>query len=395
MKIRIFFFAFLICIGNAKAKTVSIALNANVGDYTPILNDIAETFFKSNDPELIISIEPGNYPILSRAHFGYFGQQPKKVSIIGKTRNGQRAVFYFPKSVTKPTGFIFFEGTLMNPINFEVSLDNLSFTGNNVPYDKNHPFFGDKSQPENCLVLSNLITYTIKNCIIQNFYGNGIVAGNSYEKFKVKSPLIQNVKILNTWSQNNKWNSGNGITIGNSLNPRITNCEIRNDLNYTKYYGFVGIDLEVKVDGAVVKNNIIAGYHTLLHDECNFGGHVITGNTFKESLIGVNISEDCQQDSTKRSLYRPITIDNNSFYYNNEYKAIGQAPGDWGFISIYKPSFTINGLKITNNKFKMGNSNLKSKSKINITADNIASTTKVYVALRGQKNVIMQNNSYE
>lgn len=396
MKIQMFIFFFVMNLCNGNAKTVTVSFNTNVKNYTLVLNSIAEQFFNSNDSELIILIEPGKYPILSRAHFQYYGEQPKKISIIGQTKNGEKATLYFPKSVVKPTGFIFFEGTLMKPINLEISLDNLCFIGNNVPYSSNHPFFGDKAPPENCLVLSNLKTITIKNCIIQNFYGNGIIAGNSYpendkKKFMMQSPLIQNVKIINTWSENHKWNSGNGITVGNVLNPRILNCEIRNDLMYSKYYGFVGIDLEIRVEGAIVKNNIIEGYHTLLHDECNYGGHIISNNIFKSSLIGVNISEDCNQDIKKKYLYKPITIDGNSFYYNNEYKAINQGPGDWGFIAIYKPSFTIEGLRITNNKFKVGSS----KSKINITPDKVLSDKKVYIALSAQKGVIMKNNSYE
>jgi len=369
-----------------------IVLKPKVGvkDYAPIIQEHLETLAKQGGGTLKVSY--GNYPMLNQVHLTELN---KSVIVTIKGINGQNNAkpFFYDTAATKnPHSFFVFQGNIGVP-NLTVNILNIHIKGNNQPFTAAHPFV-NKVFYTRAIACLNTNTVTIKNVDISNFYGDGIMLSQGMDtrekKFRVNKPIIADCKILNTWGWGPSDDSKDGIMLWQVNAPLVENCLIVNDVNVTKHKGRCGIVLEHNTENAIVRNNVVGGYDRNLHIECDFGGHLITKNTFKYSNNAVTLSYDCNQPISRKNDYRPIVIENNTFNYFDELSRIKSAQNDFGFISIHKKSFVLNGLKIRNNTFLT----TKGKVKVKNTTDGVIGA-KRYIWLGGQENVIIEQNVYK
>lgn len=391
-------FFLLSYMASAIGQKASILLkyDKNIKDYSPIIKDAIKELTEKGGGTLIVPY--GDYPVLTGVIFE--SHRPSLILNIVGRRNalGQLPTFFDRDKSKKPHIFFWFIGDIANP-RLTINVSNIQVIGNNFPYYKGHPFYEKGATPCPAFRCSNILTANFSNVIIKNVYGDGIALINGFDnhnndkKNRIEAPIIKDCQILNCWSWNGKNDGGDGIMLWSVNNPIIENCIILNNINTTKHYGRCGIVLEHYTEKAIIRNNKIGGYERNMHIECDYGGHLIERNTFSQSKIGITLSEACNQDPDLKHLYFPIKILNNIFEYRGEMEKNNLIRNDFGYISIHKKSFMLEGLTIKNNRFLDQRS--ISKGKIIHSKDLIKTDKKVFMKLDNQDGVIILGNKYD
>lgn len=380
--------------GFSQGKIKTITYSEGVKDYGPVLKKAIDEMLASGGGTL--QIKYGVYPLLTPVMIKNEGKPPK-ISIVGvKNKSGKLPIFVDRDSTKRPHNFFNFAGNISNPT-MAVDISNIVIIGSNVPYSPSHPYFGKDDQIYALAIAGiNVRSFNVKNVTIKNFYGRGIYIANFHDRrfnrrLRVESPTVRNCKITNVWGFSKKDDSGDGVEFISANRPIVENCVIVNDMAQTKFAGRCGIVLEHNVENAIIRNNKIGGYQRNIHAECDWGGHLIEGNTFTQSSIAVTLSEDCNQpDSLK---FEPSIIRNNKMYYSQEFKKYRIPKSTYSFISIHKPSRMLEGLQIVNNKmyYTTGEPQKPSAAR---TAAVTGKEKSVYIDLKNQSKAIVKGNQF-
>lgn len=228
--------------------TIGIAINAHalvnrtlnvskgVNDYGPVILNMMKEMAQSGGGT--IKFGPGVFPVLTPVDF----QNQKDVLSFSFIGSGQNAtILQDTRTSAQPHTFLKLTGAFYKPL-MTLKVSDLSIVGNNVPYGPSHPFFGSKGTAYSFAIIGqNLKTAGITNVTIKNFYGTGIMLGNSdankdnAKLRRMESPVISKVSIINTWAQNNRDDSGDGIMLWYVNKPTVQYCNISNSLNQSKY----------------------------------------------------------------------------------------------------------------------------------------------------------------
>ncbi|MCE7058628.1 right-handed parallel beta-helix repeat-containing protein [Dyadobacter sp. CY343] len=379
----------------------TITYSDTVKDYGPVITRAFEDLIKAGGGTL--RIRYGIYPVRS-AVVVKRKQDTPKITVTGlKNSKGKLPILRDTNSAVPPHHFFSFEGNIDNPT-MVVKISNLEFVGNNKPYSKGHPFFGNENMIyKHAIGGINVKTMTIENVTIRNFYGRGILIGNYLggkytRKKRVESPVIRNCRIYNVWGYSKRDDSGDGIEFISVNKPTVENSTILNNLAQSKYIGRCGIVMERNTEKAIIRNNKIGGYARNIHVECDWGGHLIEKNNFSQSSIAVTLSEDCGQSIDLKDQFSPITIRNNTMVYNQEYHTYNIKRSPFSFISIHKPTFMLDGLQITGNKMTLLGVKKPVQAKQPIQAQNARVASEAvntrYIDTKGQSNVKISGNSF-
>lgn len=378
------------------AQTQSIEFSSKIKDYGPVFTEKIQSLIKSKGGTLYV--DQNTYPVLTPILINYNGDSIT-INIVGKkNKKGNLPILIDTDTSRVPHAFFGFQSNIVKPT-LTFTMSNLELVGNNVPYSKQHPFYGNIKNSYSAAISGlNLVTCSIDNVVIKNFYGTGIILANYYntgrikKKSRMESPKITNCKILNVWCYNSKDQSGDGISFWAVNKAVVQNNVILNNIPTTRFGGRAGLVLEHYTENAIVKDNTIGGYNRNIHIECDYGGHMITKNTFTQSSIAITLSEDCRQSEEDKSAFSPITIKSNVMKYNQEFKKYNIGKADYAFISIYRPSFVLDGLTIIDNIMSYSIDKTldqrKTSERVVKKADNI------FIDLKGQQNVIVRGNKF-
>jgi hypothetical protein len=377
------------------SKVQTISYSDTLKDYGPLLQRTIEKIMASGGGTLLIKY--GEYPLLTPIMVKNEGNSPKIIITGVKSKSGKLPVFIDADSKKSPHHFFHFSGNINNP-SMSVTISNIAIIGNNIPYSSTHPFFGKENAIYSLAVAGiNVKSFKVTNVNVKNFYGRGIYIANFHDRkfnrrYRVESPVVRNCQIINVWGYSKRDDSGDGVEFISANNPIVENNTILNDLAQTKYVGRCGIVLEHNVEKAIIRNNTIGGYQRNIHAECDWGGHLIEGNSFSQSSIAITLSEDCGQPESLKSEFSPNIIRNNKMYYKQEYKKFSIPKSTYSFISIHKPSFMLEGLQIVNNKMFY---TIDSKLDQSRTAKNILEKNKnIYIDLKNQSKAVVKGNQF-
>ncbi len=368
---------------------VRLQFDPSIEDYSTIMTQKCDEVLNHGGGTLVIPY--GTYTIKKTTQFKRDYGPAVSFAVVGERGpNGELPIISYEDQSIKPFRAFMFVSNYNAP-QMSISVRNLEFRGNNSPYSSSHPFYGPLAQPRPCISGYNIVTANIKNVVIKNHYGDGIVLtneGTTGRNKRIESPVIKSCKILNCWSDDfNNWD-GDGIMLWAVNKPIVEGCIIDNDVvNTTHYYPRCGIVMEHSVEDAVIKNNYIGGYTKLLHIECDYGGHVIEGNKFvRDKISSILFVQNCGQNPADG--YKPTKILNNEFLYDQTYQEYG---ADHRCFIYMNKSFTLDGSIISGNKFTFAEKNSSSDRQhyINTTAE-----YNVYIQKHGQENLTISNNQY-
>jgi hypothetical protein len=265
----------------------------------------------------IAVITPGKYRVSKAIYFflkdnnllSIKGQPDKKSNYPVIFTDDLQSLFVFESDPNKPAG--------------NVAISQLELRGNNVPYSKDHPYFGKHDVYASGVAFFNLKTVNVTKLTVKDIYGEGINVRNwNYDKTSLSnrysSVKILNNKILNCWGANPPKAGGgpadeygDGVYVSNATNILIQGNQIINNLAVTRQFGRAGIVIEYNCEGAVIEKNIVSGYDRDIHLEGDLGGHTIRNNRLTGSDFAI-----CVWGNLTTGAQKPISILNN--YLSNE-----------------------------------------------------------------------------
>lgn len=375
-------------------NTYLIKHDKNIIDYAPVFQQTVDNCIRNNGGSIFIS--SGNYLVSKPIEIINNQSNLIQINFIGiKGRKGELPVLFDTSNNANCHTFLKFQGDI-DKLSIGFAVKNLSIIGNNLPFSSKHPFI-NRANYVSAIQGLNIKFAKIKYVDIKNMYGTGICLANYMDNqsktHRIQNPIVENCTITGTWGWSGKDDMGDGVLFWQAYSPVVRNCVIINNLNRTKHLGRCGIVLEHNTEGAIIENNRIGGYDRNIHIECDYGGHRIFNNIFSKSYIGITLSYDCNQEIRNRSLYSSTLIENNLFRYDSDYQKNNIIRNDFGFISIYKSSFVIEGLSILNNTFMVDG-----KKKVNgIKKDKImwSNDSKVFYRFSDQSKILMNGNNIE
>lgn len=315
MRIMGIFFLCLICFKAPSQTTLNVKLFGAKGDGqtddTQALTNGINAGIKS---DRIIEIPPGTYKITSEIHV--YSNKVTPITIRGVIKNGKKPVIFSDNFIN----LLIVQGDAYTPQG-AVSISNIEFKGNNVPYSSEHPYFNKPNLYRIGIGVFSKRKVEIKNCTIRNVYGRGIqIINDNWGNAKLESRFdnvdIINNEILNTWGlhptdHNGVYDEyGDGIYVSNARKGLIKGNKVVNNLNVTKQFGRGGIVLEYNTENFSIDSNLIQGYDRNIHLEADLGNITIKKNTIIGSDFGILVIEFCNTAGN------PITIYNN--YISNE-----------------------------------------------------------------------------
>lgn len=280
---------------------------------------------------------------------------------------------------TKPITIFKMVGTIPNKTKGEITINGLNLKSINYPFSKVHPFI-NKDNRFSGIYIANKKYVTIQNCIIQDFYGEGINI-NNYNQMDCDISQcfdevnITNCKILNCWGFNPlKDDYGDGIYISNTLKGNISNNKIINNLSECQQFGRCGICIEYMCENLLVNNNVIQGYDRGIHIEMDYGNHIISYNTISHTDLAlctycINIPNHNNPIKIEYNLFTNYGLPkNNNFSRTRGIDHINNRPL-LDFVALDNCRAKSNILK---NKFIVyGNYDYFSDSYCNIRGDNV------------------------
>jgi len=374
-----------------------ITFSDTVKDYGPVLQKAVNEIAKAGKGT--IKIKYGIYPVLTQVTLEKKTGSLDIVVTGVKNAKGKLPVLKDADSTRAPHGFFQFHGNAAKP-ELTITISNIELVGNNIPYSPSHPFFGKPTLIySHALSGLNVRTMKVENVTIRNFYGRGIMIGNYFNRkydrrHRAESPIVRNCKILNVWGFSRKDDAGDGVEFISAHKPVVENNVILNNLPDSKYMGRCGVVLEHNTENAIIRNNVIGGYSRNIHVECDWGGHLIEKNKFSQSSVAVQLSEDCAQSDTLKNHFGPIIIRNNTMAYNGELLTYKIPRAKFAFVTIYKPSFMLDGLQIINNKMTIvPEASAKQAVSANARSNN-EKDQKAYIDVKNQAKVTIKGNSF-
>jgi hypothetical protein len=371
----------------AQDKVIRLEFSPAIDDYSGEIHDILDELFTSGGGTL--EIDYGIYPLKKEMNFDRRGKAVD-IRIRGlKNAAGERPTFKCIAEEGQTHGMLTFITGYTDKYSLYIS--GIEIQGNNVPvnrkatnvqYDEGvepymmgpdgvlwmnnlpvgksygHPFLHHADANGRGLFVANVKNFLLDDSVIREVYGNGIQvgSGNGEVDGYVDSPVITNTRVINSWSWQEGFMTGDGIYIGFAKNPRIENCVIWNDIPYTRWIGRIGVTLEYNCEGGVIRNNLIGGYNSAIHIENTLGGHTVADNKLLACVTGVTLNEPAPAATEPgyaelMAKVKPVVIRNNVMEYafeRQKYKTAGYG-GRRSFVDITVGSPKLAGSEISGN----------------------------------------------
>lgn len=352
-----FFLSLLFCFFlkvDAQVTTFNIrdfgAIPNDNKDDTKAIQNCIDASLKAKKSKVVIPF--GKYNISKQLIFDYLYNE---ITFHGELRGSQVPTIYS----TSSDNIILVKGFLFDPSQGIFNMENINLYGSNPVYSNVHPNINN-TKWNAALAVWDKSRVSINNVSINNFYGQGIhVSTTKQEDISVASCFdfvrISNCKVRDVWGSNPKRDDyGDGIYLSNISSGILENNYIYNNINKTKQLGRAGIVLEYMTENINVLNNTVeGGYDRAIHIEKTFGGHIIKGNIFKGSDLGLVVAEFGDSN------YEKTEISNNLFSNENLFKNIPKiksyAANSYGdralAVIITDAKLPASKILIVNNKF--------------------------------------------
>lgn len=261
-----------------------------INDDSKAINDCILMALKEDSS--VIYFPKGTYLCMRRINLEVTRNQT--IVLEGNSSSKVKPLLTF-KNVDQDKGIYARGNNLENSLG-NVKIINLRLEGPGLGIGKNNSYYNTVRHMYG-IGASNLAFFSVIDCEVVSFYGNGIDVSNKVTRRKGASSRFINVDIrdcyiIDCWGKSPTDSYGDGVYLADCLKFSVINNVIQNNQKRMGELGRAGLVIEDFTSNGEVSRNEIDGYSRGIHIENSLGGLVVSNNKILNNSIAVLLWSD-------------------------------------------------------------------------------------------------------